>query len=79
VIFADVVPDVLHVAVVYADAGSDVGLAVGLTVGLEVGAAVTAELPLPPQAANVTPKTAKSAQNAPVRDLFFRIGRASRY
>jgi len=46
---ADVAPVVLHVAVVYADAGS-VAVAVAVTLGL-------AEVPPPPQAANVTPRT----------------------
>jgi hypothetical protein len=69
----DVAPDVLQEAVVYVEAGI---VAVAVADGAALG---VADEPFPLQAANATPKTAKSAQNAPERDLFFRIGRASRY
>jgi hypothetical protein len=66
VMLADVVPDVLHEAVVYDDGGS----AVAVTLGVP-------DDPLPLQAANVTPRTSGSAQSAPKRDLFVCILRGS--
>jgi hypothetical protein len=67
VIVPDVAPDVLHEAVVYAEGGS---VAAAVAVGAALG---VADEPLPPQAANVTLRTASSAQNTLKWELFFRM------